>query len=245
MKTKVTGLVLRPPVKHNDRSDILNVLSPQHGRLGVVVPAGGGRTARIRKAALMPLSIIEFQLPASVSSIQLSRASSITSVYTYKTLYFDPVKRSIVMLLSEFLNRFLRDATPDELMYRYISDSVILLDDLTDERRLANFPIAFLSGLATFAGVTPDVSAYSAVSVFDMSAGRYTTMLPPHRNILRGEEARLPLLLVRMNYANQHRFRFTRTERRRILDGILQYFGLHFPGVDNINSPDVLFGLFD
>lgn len=245
MKTKVTGIVLRPPVKHNDRSDILNIFSPQYGRMGVVVAAGNGRTARIRKAALMPLSMIELQLPPNVSSTRLSRASSISSVYTYKTLYFDPVKRGIVMLLSEFLNRLLRDETPDEVMYRYIKESLILLDDIEEERQLANFPIAFLSGLATFSGVAPDVSGYSEISFFDMRAGRYTTMLPPHRNILRGEEARIPLLLVRMNYANQHRFLFTREQRREILEGILRYFGLHFPGADNINSPEILFGMFD
>lgn len=244
MKTKVKGIVLRSPIRHNDTTDILTLYSPDHGRLSVVVAAGAGRTARRRKAFLMPLSIIEFQMPVGTSG-QLSRASAISAEIAYRTLYFHPVKRGIAMLLAEFLNRLLRDSTPDSLMYRYITESMILLDDITDDRRLANFPIAFLAGIATFAGIAPDVSGYSDAAMFDMVAGRYTTLPPPHRHILAGEEARLPLLLSRMNFANEHLYRFSRIQRRRILEKILFYFGLHFPGTDNLNSPDILFGLFD
>lgn len=234
---------MRSPVRHNDRTDILTVYTPDHGRLSVAIAAGGGKGGRLRRAATMPLSLVEFQIPDKASE-HLQRASSLTPLYAYRTLYFHPLKQAIAMLMAEFLNRLLRDTTPDPVMFRYIAESVVLLDDITDDRQLANFHIAFLAGAATFAGVAPDVTSYSSVAIFDMVAGRYTTMLPAHRHILVGEEARMPLLLSRMTYANQHRYRFSRAQRHRILEGILKYFGLHFPGTDNLNSLDVLCGLF-
>ena len=244
MKNSVRGIVLRNPVRHTDRADILTVYSPEKGRLSVVVPAGGGRTVRHRKAAFMPLSIIEFQMRESSGAERLARASSVSLLITYRTLYFEPVKSAVTMMLSEFLNRLLRDTVPDPLMYRYITESMILLDDISDARRIANFHLSFLSGLTVFAGISPDVSSYSPVSFFDMEAGRYVTLPPAHRNFLIGEEAKMPLLLSRMNYKNFHRFRFTREQRRRVLEGILKYFGLHFPGLDHLNSTEVVFGLF-
>lgn len=244
MKQKVQGIVLRPPVRHSDRADILTVYSSEYGRLSVVVPAGGGRTVRQRKAAFMPLSLIEFNLPASnPTEGTLKRASDFSLLVAYRTLYFDPVKSSLAMFLSEFLNRLLRDSSPDPLMYRYLRDSIQLLDEMS-ERRLANYHIAFLTGISTFAGIAPDVSDYTSASLFDMISGRYTTMPPAHRHTLTGVQARIPLMLARMNYANQHLFRFTRQQRKEILEGILRYFGLHFPGTDSNNSLDILTSLF-
>lgn len=239
MKVTVTGMVLRSPVRHNDRTDILTVYTPTHGRLSVAIGAGGGKSGRQRRAATMPLSIVEFQV-SDRSSEHLQRASSLAALSAYRSIYFHPLKQSIALLIAEFLNRLLRDSTPDPVMYRYVTESVRLLDDIANDKMLANFHIAFLAGVATFAGIAPDVSNYSSVAVFDMEAGRYTTMLPAHRHVLTGADARLPLLLARMNFANQHRFRFSRIQRRSILEGILKYFGLHFPGTDNLRSPGIL-----
>lgn len=243
MKTRIEGIVLRTPVRHSDRADILTVYTPDRGRMSVVIAAGAGRTARQRRASTMPLSVIEFQTVLNPSGA-LSRASSIAIIHTYHSLYFHPVKSAIAMLLAEFLNRLLRDTAPDALMYRYVTESVMLLDDIADDSRLANFHIAFLAGIATFAGIAPDITNYTTASLFDMEAGRYTTLPPAHRNTLSGVQARLPVLLSRMNFANQHLFHFTRLQRREILGGILRYFGLHFPGTDALRSPDILATVF-
>lgn len=244
MKKRVQGIVLRNPVRHSDRADILTVYSPEHGRLSVVVPAGGGATVRHRKAAFMPLSVIEFMMPENIIG-RLPHASSFTLVFSYKSLYFNPLKSAIGMMLAEFLNRLLRDSSPDSLMYSYIVNSMRLLDDIKDEKWLANFHIAFLTGIASFAGITPDVSDYSEGALFDLVAGRYSKILPPHNHILMGDDAKIPHLLSRMNFANQRLFKFTRQQRRDLIEGILRYFGLHFPGTDNLNSLEILYTLFD
>lgn len=243
MKTTVQGIVLRSPVRHSDRADILTVYTPDRGRLSVVILAGGGKSVRHRHSLTMPLSHIEFQTLLNASGA-LSRASALSARVTYHSIYFHPLKSAIAMLMAEFLNRLLRDTAPDPLMYRYIADSVRLLDDIDDDRRLANFHLAFLAGAASFAGIAPDTSGYFPGAIFDMVAGRYTSLPPAHRNTLTADEARIPLLLSRMNFANQHLYRFSRLQRNRILDGILRYFGLHFPGTDNLNSPAVLATLF-
>lgn len=243
MKTQVEGIVLRSPIRHSDRADILTVYTPDRGRMSVVVAAGGGRSVRHRNSLTMPLSHIEFQTSSNASG-KLSRATDLAPKNTYRSLYFNPVKSAIAMLMAEFLNRLLRDTAPDVLMFRYITDSVMLLDEIVDEHRLANFHLAFLSGIAAFAGIAPDISEFRPGAVFDMISGKYTSQPPLHRNTVAGVQAKLPMLLSRMNFVNQHLFRFSRSQRREILDGILHYFGLHFPGVDNLNSPHILATLF-
>ena len=239
MKATVMGIVLRSPVRHKDRTDILTVYTPGRGRLSVAIAAGGGKGGRQRRAATMPLSLVEFQV-ADNSSERLQRASSLTALSAWRTIYFDPVKSAIAMFMAEFLNRLLRDTSPDPKMYRYICESVALLDALEGNDMLSNFHIAFLAGLTTFSGIAPDTSGYRPDNIFDMLSGRYTTLPPGHSATLTGVAARIPLILNRMTFANQHRYRFTRLERREVLDGLLRYFGLHFPGTDNLRSPEIL-----
>lgn len=239
MKVTVTGMVLRSPVRHNDRTDILTVYTPTHGRLSVAIGAGGGKSGRQRRAATMPLSLVEFQV-TDRSTERLQRASSLAALSAYRTIYFDPVKSMLAMFMAEFLNKLLRDASPDPTMYRYIADSAALLDAVDDRRMLPNFHIAFLAGLTAFAGISPDTSGYHKDALFDMVSGRYATLPPPHRAVLSGDRVRIPLILKRMTFANQHLFRFTRLQRREVLDGLLRYFGLHFPGTDNLSSPQIL-----
>lgn len=239
MKRTVRGIVLRTPVRHNDRTDILTVYTRDGGRMSVAITAGGGKSGRQRRAATMPLSVVEFQIDDK-ASVNMPRASSLAALSAYKSVYFDPIKSAIAMFMSEFLNRLLRDTAPDSRMYRYIGESVALLDALTDSADLSNFHIAFLSGLTTFTGIAPDTSDYREGALFDMVSGRYTTLLPTHSAVLIGENAHIPLILNRMTFVNQRYYRFTRKQRREVLDGLLRYYGLHFPGTDNLRSPEIL-----
>ena len=59
-------------------------------------------------------------------------------------------------------------------------------------------------------------------------------------DVLRGRESRMACLLSRMSYANSGRVRFSREERRAVLEGILRYYSIHLPGIGAMRSPEVL-----
>jgi DNA repair protein RecO (recombination protein O) len=48
-----------------------------------------------------------------------------------------------------------------------------------------------------------------------------------------------------MNFRNAGMFAMSRFERNRILDRLLEYYRLHFPGLGTVNSLDVLRTMFD
>ena len=39
-------------------------------------------------------------------------------------------------------------------------------------------------------------------------------------------------------------YRFNGTERRQLLDRILRYYAIHFPGLSGLKSPDILSEVF-
>jgi DNA repair protein RecO (recombination protein O) len=58
-------------------------------------------------------------------------------------------------------------------------------------------------------------------------------------------EAAFMVKLLRMNYANLHLYRFSRSERNHILNRIISYYGIHLTGMGQLSSPAILQALFD
>lgn len=240
MTEKLQAIVLSS-VRHSDRAVIVNVYTRTRGRMSLLVNVGAGKGARRTAALVMPLAQVEFECAAS-GARELHRPKGLTFAYSYRSIYFSPVKNAIGIFLTEFLNRLLREADADPLTYRYISESLIALDTLPGP--VANFHLVFLAGLTTFMGIAPDLEGYSPGAVFDMRAGVYTRLHPGHNDILMGENARAPRLLARLNYANMHRLTLRRSEREALLAGLLRYWSIHFPGTGTLRSTEVLSTIF-
>lgn len=241
MTEKFTGIVLDIR-RHSDRHNIVTLYTRERGRLGFLAPAGAGKSARVRQSRLQPLAVIEGDFRFKpVSELQTLGAFSMHTVWT--SIYFHPVKQMQVLFLSEFLNRLLRAAMPDSALWDYILNALSLLD--RQDPVSADFHIAFLTSLLPFAGIQPDPESWEEGLFFDMQSGTFTDRRPLHRDFLFGEEARMASVLARTDFSNVRALSLNRHQRNRILDLVLRYYGLHFPGTANLKSPAVLRDLFE
>ena len=241
MEEKLHAIVLGT-IKHSDKSNVMTVYTPTRGRMTVIVNVGSAKTARMRNAMLMPLSIIEMAVQIRETR-ELQMFKNASTLVVYRDLYFNPVKNALGLFIAEFLDHLLRDTVPDRRLWSFIADSLRLLD--ATRNSVANFHITFLNSLATFVGIAPDTRSYREGAVFDMVAGSYTTIHPGHNAILRGDEARIPCLLDRINYSNMHLWKLSRDNRQRLLEGIIRYYEIHTPGFKPLRSVEVLRQLFD
>ncbi len=236
MTEKITGIVL-DITRHSDRLSIVTLFTRSRGRLSFLSPVGSGKGAKLRQARLQPLAVIEADINFK-NTTELQRLGNFSLLDVWSDIYFDPVKRLITLFLAEFLNRLLRATMPDEQMWDYIHDSLRLLDHMRSG--VADFHIAFLTSLLTFAGIQPDASVYKPGQVFDMQAGVFTSHMPSHHDYLKGDEARFAALLSRINYTNIRTLRLNGRLRSEILDRLLRYYAIHFPGASNLRSLDVI-----
>lgn len=228
-------------VRHSDRVDIVHLYTDVSGRIDAIVPASGATKAgRMRRAALMPLSVIQGELRARAGS-ELQKLFRFSLERPNTGIAGNPIKSAMALFMAEFMQKILREATPDPVLFRFLDLSVETLDKTSAP---ANFHLALLTHTTLFAGMMPDVSDYTPAAVFDLREGRYCDYMPPHPDVLSGEEARIPVLLMKLNYSNFTRLRLSRETRRRILQGILRYYTLHFPGIETMRSLPVLTQLF-
>lgn len=240
MTEKITGILL-DITRHSDRLSIVTLYTRNRGRLSFLSPIGTGKAGRLRQSRLQPLAVIEADINFKPTA-ELQRLGAFSLHEVWSELYFDPMKRLIGLFLSEFLNRFLRATMPDEQIWDYILDSLRLFDRM--KRGTADFHITFLASLLPFAGIQPDGNDYHPGYLFDMQSGTFGSSLPPHKDYLAGDEARFAAILSRINFVNVRALHLNGRQRSEILDKLLHYYAIHFPGLSNIRSLDVIHDIF-
>lgn len=243
MKKRITAIILGS-IRHSEKSDIVSLYTAEAGRMQALTPANSGRKGRTASRRLIPLSVIEADINCSATR-ELQQLHSFATLRTWQGIYFNPIKNAIGIFMAEFMSKLLRDSAADPDTWQFILSSLSLLNDLGDSRALSNFHLAFCVRMLGLSGIMPDVRMEDDDSVFDMRAACYSPVRPTHKDIIGGKYAQVPKTVARMNYRNMHLFRLTKTQRDRMLDGILYFYALHLPGMDTLRSPKVLKELFD
>ncbi|MBR1551348.1 MAG: DNA repair protein RecO C-terminal domain-containing protein [Muribaculaceae bacterium] len=244
MYEKLHGIVLNV-IRYNDRHNIAHVYTDSRGMMSFLVAQGVTRGARLRNALFMPLSLIEMEA-RHMPGRDLATMRDVRRYEMLADVYADPVKNAIVLFVSELLTRVIHEQERNSALYRYVEQSVILLENL--QVGVANFHICFLYHLGAHLGIQPDLATYRPGRWFDMDNGVFVdnpAALPgAGHHLLQPDEAHVIHLLSHMTFAGLHHFRFNREERNRVLDTIIAYYRLHNSTIGTLRSPEVLKQLF-
>lgn len=243
MKEKISALVLSV-IRYSDRQNILNLYTRERGRVTAAVAAGKGRGVRLQNSRLQPLSMVRGELVYTPGR-DIHRFHDITPIHVWHTLYFNPAKSAVVIFLSEVLNALLREAQSDRTVWAYIERWLEIIDK--EEGSVSNAHIAFLTGFLQPMGILPDLSDITRISGdawFDMREGTVKPYRPLHNNRLEPEDTKKLPTLMRITSANYTRFKMSKEQRRHCLEQLINYYSVHYPGLSNLKSPEVLFEVF-
>lgn len=241
MYEKIQCIVLNV-IKYSDKNSIAHVYSDKLGRMAFLLPQGSTKSARMRNAAFMPLSIIELEARIMPGK-DICTFRDVRILRSLANIYADPLRSSLAMFLCEFLSHVIQENERNEPLYRYICQSAILLNDTVQP--IANFHICFVYNLSYFMGIQPDVESYTPGAWFDMNEGIFTACAPATSHRLKPDDAEFLHLLSRISFANMHHFRFSRAQRAATLDMMVEYYRLHNNAMGSLKTPDILRQLFD
>ena len=240
MYEKLKGIVLNT-IRYSDKHNIVHVYTDGHGLMSFAVPLGKTHAARMRNAMLMPLSLVDLEAGVR-NGREVAVLREVHRNYPLATLYSDPVKNAIALFISELLAHVIQEPEGNDPLFRYIEQSVQLLEQLSSG--IANFHICFLYHLGAHLGIQPNVESYRQGHWFDMTDGVFVPAAVNGHALLQPQEAQVIHLLSRMTFANMGVFRFNRDERNRMLDVIISYYRLHNAAIGTLRSPDILKQLF-
>ena len=240
MYEKLKGIVLNT-IRYSDKHNIVHIYTDERGLMSFAVPLGKTQAARMRNAMLMPLSLVEIEAGMR-SGRELATLREVRRSYPLATIYSDPMKNAISLFISELLSHVIHEPEGNAYLFRYIEQSVQLLEEMPDH--YANFHICFLFHLGAQLGIQPNLESYREGYWFDMTDGVFVPSAVRGHSLLPPDEAQVIHLLSRMTFANMGVFRFNREERNRMLDVIINYYRLHNAAIGTLRSPDILKQLF-
>lgn len=229
-------------IKYKDNAVIVQLYTQEVGRIAATVTLSHTPKAKLKTALFQPLSVIEVVV-AERPTADLLRIREARAHYVFSSLPYDAVKSSIALFVAEFLHRTLRATDQDVAVFDYLYHSILWLD--TCETSYANFHLVFLMRFAKFLGLHPNIEEYERGMLFDLSTGNFTLSPLTQETCLSVEDSQRISLFMRMNYDTMRIFKFSRQERGRVLDILMNYYRLHIPDFGELKSYAVLRTLFD
>ncbi|RHJ86473.1 DNA repair protein RecO [Parabacteroides sp. AM08-6] len=241
MLCKTRGIVLHA-IPYNDKYSIIYMYTEAFGRVSYLVARGRGKKSPVAKALFMPLSVVEMEVE-HLNKRDLHRIRETKLCYPLTDLFCNPLKNVLALFLSEVLFRVVKDTEPDARLFEYLYEAIRLLE-FADEG-VANFHLVFLLRLLHYMGIYPNADSYTAGTYFDMLNGVFADCIPMHRHYLNREESAIFARLLRISFENMSLYTFSRQDRVKIINRILEYYRLHLPDFPEIKSLAVMQDLFD
>ncbi len=234
MLVKTEAIVLHV-LKYGESRIIVDMFTREAGRQSFIVTVPKSPKGRLKKQYFQPMTLLEVECDLR-QRVQLQKLKDARLLSAYTSIPFSPEKLAIALFTAEFLYHALRSEQENEPLFAYVCDSMQWLDMATVG--YANFHLTFLMRMSRFLGFYPNLEVEG--KLFDLREGRFTSVAPLHRDFLQPHEARMILLLMRMDFPNMHLFQLSHTDRNRITDVLLHYYQLHIPQFPELRSLGVL-----
>lgn len=239
MQQKTTGIILHS-LKHTDSTSILTVYTRGFGRVSYLVRGINKKKSVCRAALLQPLSIVEMDV-THMPGREIQHIKEMRIEHPFNGIPFDPVKNSLALFLSEVLFRTLRQTEPDESLFLFLENSILQLDCC--QTGISNFHLVFLLKMTRYLGFEPNREEKG--QYFDLMNGVFQQERPLHVHFLLPEVSTNIDWLLETDYSNMHKLVLTRANRSNLLKSMIEYYRLHIPGFQGLNSLAVLQSLFD
>jgi len=236
VETTTAALILRK-VPYSGSSMIASGYTRQFGIMSFMV-RGLGKKRGNKLAALEPLSMVDISFHFR-EKYDVQTAKEITVKSNSGRLFFDPIKGSIQLFLSEMLYKSLREEAPDEDLFDYITSSLQYFDSGTDH---IYFHLIFLTRLTKFFGFFPKGDFDESACYFDLQNGIFTSNRNSSLHTLDRDESFEFSTLTRADYSSS--LRIHPDMRRRLLTSIVEYYRLHLEGFGEVKSLPILIEVF-
>lgn len=240
MPVVTTNAIVLSSLKYSDTSLIVKCFTSKEGLKtylirGVLKAKKGG----LKAGYFQPLTQLKI-VGNHNNKGNLNSIKEVQVLYSYKTIYNDIVKQSIVLFLSEILSNCIQEEEENIALFSYLETAFKWLD-LHD--KVANFHLLFLLNLTRFLGFYPDTTENNKEG-FSLVEGVFTDS-NTNKNIISGNDFHQFKKLLGIDFDSIESVSFSKQERQSLLQMIIRYFELHLEGFKNPKSLQILEAVFN
>lgn len=238
MLEKSEAIVLRA-IKFKETSLIVNCFTRKFGLQSFLVRGvlQSGKSS-IKPAYFQLLNQLKLVIYRKKKA-QLHTIKELKVQYHYKNISTSMSKQSVLMFLGEFLNESIREESPQEELYEFLAQGLILFDEL---EVVADFHLVFLLKLSKYLGFYPE-SNKDNLEYFDLPEGKYVATYQGN-NQLNMQETILLNRLIDLNFSDLNEVHFSSGQRNALLSFLVNYYSLHLNGFKTPKSLEILKSLY-
>ncbi|MCX6277351.1 MAG: DNA repair protein RecO [Bacteroidetes bacterium] len=257
MLCSTKGIVFHS-LKYSETSIIVKIYTELFGIQSYLIRGMRKTRSKIKPALFQPLTLLDLEVyhreQASLQSIR-----GVHLAVPYQTIPFDIRKSSVALFINELLYKSIREEEPNPNLFGFLWNTCIALDS-TDEN-VSDFHIRFAIQLMHYLGIFPQLNYSLETNLFNMREGIFQSGAPMYPECL---DAKLSIKFFALLESNLSLSDLTpgpspkeedptpgpspkreggmivASERRELLEKILQYYQLHLPGFTGIKSHGIL-----
>jgi DNA repair protein RecO (recombination protein O) len=240
MLTKTKGIVLHS-LKYSENSIIIKMYTDTLGLQSFIIKSVRGKKSRMKAGNFQPLSMLDIIVYQGKNQ-SMHHIKEITSCSQYEQIPYDIKKSAVAFFIAELLYKSLREDSPNQQLYNFITETIILLDKTAE--RISDFHLIFMTELSKHLGFFPRNNFDKHHIFFDLMEGQFQDRMPEHPyfadDILSGH------LFVLLN-ASQNNFSgtsFPPMVRKELILKMMDYYRIHINGFSALNSHTVLEEVF-
>ncbi len=236
MLHKTRGIILHT-TSYSESQLIAKVYTLQFGLQSYIISGIRGKKSKTKASVFQPLSLVDMVVSHTEKG-GLQRISEINNAHPYTSIPYIVSKSSIVLFLNEILYKALNEAHPDEDLFEFIQNSLLILDLKTDS--CSNFHIYFMAQLTKYLGFFPQGAFSDTHNLFDLKSGCFINQMPNHPHYLNDDQSQLFYTILSQRYDTLNQLRISQQQRKQLLQALISYFQFHIPSFKEINSLEVL-----
>jgi DNA repair protein RecO (recombination protein O) len=226
MLVKTQGLVLNY-VKFRESSIIVRIYTADLGIQSFIV--NGIRTAKSKSkmALFQPLTLLDLVVYHKKNRQQINRIAEVKCLYPFHHIPFDFKKTSIALFLTEVLSKTLKEEEANVALFEFLNTSLQFFDQQTEHYE--HFHLQFLLKLSQYLGFAPS----SGAEIF--------LQIAEHKKIATMD---IDSLSTHFDNFIQQPFDFAGIvdahSRSQLIDYLWEFYKLHIPNLDSLQSLEVL-----
>jgi len=236
MLQKTSGIVLHT-ISYSETSLIVKIYTQEFGFRSYIIGGVRSKKSKNKAGLFQPLALVDIVV-SGTERTALPRISEIGIHQPYSQLPFDVIKSSIALFLNEILLHSFKEPHPDEELFLFIKNSLLILDLTTES--CSNFHLGFMVQLSRYLGFPPQGEYGPDTSVFDLREGKFVNYLPQHPDHLHAAASALFSELMSRGYTELAGLRMGKGERKQLLNALILFYQLHIPSFGQVKSASVL-----
>ncbi|MDP4265957.1 MAG: DNA repair protein RecO [Bacteroidota bacterium] len=234
MYSKIRGVVLNS-IKYSDNKLITNIFTENFGSQAFILNISRSKNAVFRTNIIQPLSILDIEVSYKPNK-EFQHIKDCKPFYIYKSVYYDIIKSTIVLFLTEVLYKSIRSENANESLFNFLLNFMIDFDSKAEDYN--NYHIYFLLELMKYIGFYPYNNYSEEHCFFDLKEGNFASFPPNHKNYLDPIQSKI--MSDALNLGIKHQIVLSHDSKKNLLYNILLYYKFHIIGFKEVKSHKIL-----